>query len=63
MKKGIKDGKITFDRDIVLFFETNTPGEVIVNMTRVTSLNPVDPFELSKAEIEGRRQVWSFTPS
>ncbi len=60
MRKGIKDGKITFDRDIVLFFETNTPGEVIVNMTRVTSLNPVDPFELSEAEIEGRRQVWEL---
>ncbi len=60
MKKGIKDGKITFDRDIVLFFENNTPDEVIVNMTRVTGLNPVDPSELSAAEIEGRRQVWEL---
>ncbi len=60
MKKGIRDGKITFDRDIVLFFENNTPNEVIVNMTRVTGLSPVDPVELSRAEIEGRRQVWEL---
>lgn len=60
MKKGIRDGRISFDRDIVLFFETNTPDEIIVNMTRVTGLNPVDPFELSRAEIEGRRQVWEL---
>lgn len=60
MKKGIKEGKITFDRDIVLFFETNNRNEVIVNMTRITGLNPVDPVELSRAEIEGRRQVWEL---
>jgi hypothetical protein len=60
MKKGIRDGKITFDRDIVLFFENNTPNEVIVNMTRVTGLSPVDPVELSRAETEGRRQVWEL---
>lgn len=60
MKQGIKEGKITFDRDIVLFFETNTKGEVIVNMTRINGLSPVDPLQLSNAEIEGRRQVWEL---
>jgi len=60
MKKGIRDGEITFDRDIVLFFETNTRNEVIVNMTRVNGESPVDPFSLSRAEAEGRRQVWEL---
>lgn len=60
MKKGIADGEITFDRDIVLCFETDKPGEVIVNMTRILDLSPVDPFELSRAETEGRRQVWEL---
>ncbi len=60
MKKGIADGSISFDRDIVLFFETNTAQEVIVNMTRVNGDNPVDPFSLSHAETEGRRQVWEL---
>lgn len=60
MKQGIKDGEITFDRDIVLFFETNTKNEVIVNMTRINGLRPTDPLEYSQAEIEGRRQVWEL---
>ena len=60
MKEGIKKGEISFDRDIVLFFETNTKNEVIVNMSRVNNLNPVDPIEISKAEVEGRKQVWQL---
>lgn len=60
MRKGMADGELTFDRDIVLFFETNTAGEVIVNMTRINGENPVEPFSLSRAEIEGRRQVWEL---
>lgn len=53
-------GELTVDRDIVLFFETNNPGEVIVNMSRINGLDPADPFDLTKAEIEGRRQVWNI---
>ncbi len=60
MKQGMSSGELTFDRDIVLFFETNTPGEVIVNMTRVNGENPVDPFSLTRAELEGRRQAWEL---
>ena len=60
MRKGIESGELTFDRDIVLFFETNTKNEVIVNMSRINNLNPVDPIDLSKAEIEGRKQVWQL---
>ena len=60
MKKGIADGEITFDRDIVLCFETNREGEVIVNMSRILGENPVDPVSLSRAETEGRRQVWEL---
>ena len=58
MKRGIESGELDIDRDIVLFFENNNPGEVIVNMTRISDLSPIDPLEFSKAETEGRRQVW-----
>lgn len=58
MKRGIESGELDIDRDIVLFFENNNPGEVIVNMTRISELSPIDPLEFSKAETEGRRQVW-----
>jgi len=60
MKKAIADGEITFDRDIVLCFETDREGETIVNMTRILNENPVDPLSLSRAETEGRRQVWEL---
>ncbi|MCL2056543.1 MAG: FAD-dependent oxidoreductase [Oscillospiraceae bacterium] len=49
-------GELTFDRDVVLCFETNNPGEYIVNMTRVHNRSAVDPRGLTAAEIEGRRQ-------
>ena len=60
MREGMASQEITFDRDIVLCFETNAKNEVIVNMTRVNGKNPVDPSSLTEAELEGRRQVWEL---
>lgn len=36
---------------------TPTPGSFVANMTRVAGINPLDPVELTRAEVEGRRQV------
>ena len=58
--KGIESGELDIDRDIVLCFETNNLNEVIVNMTRIPRLDPLNPFDISKAETEGRRQVWEM---
>ena len=49
-------GEITFDREFLLFFETNNEGEVIVNTTRVSGINKLKPEELTLAEITGRKQ-------
>ncbi|AUC23565.1 hypothetical protein BTO15_16295 [Polaribacter sejongensis] len=49
-------GEVTIPRDNVLFFETNTEGEFIFNTSRVLGFNPVNPFDLSKAETLGRKQ-------
>ncbi len=49
-------GEITIPRDNVLFFETNTEGEFIFNTSRILGLNPLDPWDLSKAETIGRKQ-------
>lgn len=39
---------------------TPLPGVMVTNMTRVTQIDPNDTFQLSKAEIEGRRQALEY---
>ncbi len=56
-EKGRQNGELSFERGEVLFFETNNPGEVIINTTRVPMLKSTDPWDFSNAEIIGRRQV------
>ncbi len=57
IQKAKDKGEFHIDRDTVLCFETNSDGEYIVNMTRISRCSAIDPFELTKAEIEGRKQV------
>jgi hypothetical protein len=60
IKKAKEEGKFTIDRDRILCFETNNLGEFIINMSRITKKSAVDPFDLSAAEIEGRRQCFEI---
>lgn len=55
-EKAKAKGEVTIPRDNVLFFETNTEGEFIFNTSRVLGMNPLNPFDLSKAETIGRKQ-------
>ena len=55
-----KSGEIDIPRDLVLFFETATPGVVIVNTSRIQGLDPTDPADISRAETIGRRQCMSI---
>ncbi|MBQ3085343.1 MAG: FAD-dependent oxidoreductase [Clostridia bacterium] len=57
IRKAKEDGKFDVDRDMVLCFETNTPGEIILNMSRIIMKSAVEPFDLTDAEVEGRRQA------
>lgn len=50
-------GEADVPREDILFFETATPGVVVVNASRVQGLDPTDPMDLSRAEMAGRRQV------
>lgn len=50
-------GEFDIDRDMVLCFETNNRGEYILNMSRIVRCSAVDPFDLTRAELEGRRQA------
>jgi len=57
LEKAEEKGKISFRRGEVLFFETNYPGEVIVNTSRIIKHDSTDPWSLTRAEIEGKKQV------
>ncbi|MGN0482262.1 MAG: FAD-dependent oxidoreductase [Lachnospiraceae bacterium] len=56
LKEAEKQRKITFSREELLFFETDYPGEFIVNTTRIAGYDGTDAKELSAGEQEGRRQ-------
>jgi hypothetical protein len=48
---------IDVPRELVSFFISPYPDEVTVNMTRVTDVDPLDPDDLTRAEIEARAQA------
>ncbi|HEY1655049.1 MAG TPA: FAD-dependent oxidoreductase [Candidatus Tumulicola sp.] len=52
-----RDGAVDVPRELVSFFISPYPDEVTVNMTRVTDIDPLDPGDLTRAEIESRLQV------
>lgn len=52
-----KKADLPINRDQVLFFIGPGSDEVVINMTRIQQLNPLDPNDLSKAELIGRKQI------
>ena len=52
-----EEGKIKNPRENVLTFKPLIDNMVHFNSTRVVRLNPTDPFELSRAEMQAREQM------
>ncbi|MFK7694727.1 FAD-dependent oxidoreductase [Paenibacillus sp. HJGM_3] len=50
-------GELDCPREDVLWFYANQPGVIHFNTTRVILKDAIDPWQLTEAEIEGRRQV------
>lgn len=55
-KRAKEAHEISIPREDILFFETNTPGEFILNTTRIIDHNGVDAMSISDAEMVGRKQ-------
>ena len=51
------DGTVTVPRELVSIFISPYPDEVMVNMTRVVNVDPLDPDDLTRAEVESRMQM------
>lgn len=56
-KKLQREGKISNRRENVLIFPHMGNGVVHFNSTRIIGRDPLNPYELSKAETEGRKQA------
>jgi len=52
-----KAGKIRTPRENFLWFETTRPGEIHINSTRVPKVDGTNVLDLTKAEVEGRKQA------
>jgi hypothetical protein len=50
-------GDVSVPRELVSFFASPYDDEVTVNMTRVVDVDPLDPDDLTRAEVEARAQV------
>lgn len=52
-----KKGKITIPRENVLFFRTLLPTVLHFNTTRVVKMDPINPWDVTRAEIQAREQI------
>lgn len=60
LNRARENGDFSLPNSAMLCFETPTPGQFIVNMVHVHEKSAIDAFELSDAEIEGRKQAWEI---
>lgn len=54
------EGKIRNPRENILYFRLVQKNMIHFNTTRVVKRNPVDPFDVTAAEIEAREQVFEL---
>lgn len=55
--KARENGDFDIPRDRVIFAKQPNRNEIVVNATRMLEVDPTNPVSMSKAEVEGRRQV------
>lgn len=54
------EGKTSNPRENILVFDNRVAGVLHFNTTRVVKLNPVDPMDISRAEMEARKQAFEL---
>lgn len=60
MKEANKSGRFRLPREDGSYHRTPNPGVIQANMVRVSRIDATDPYSLTKAEIEGRKQVQEY---
>jgi hypothetical protein len=56
-QQAVRDAVVDVPRELVSIFASPYDDEVIVNMTRVVNVDPLDPDDLTRAEVEARLQT------
>lgn len=60
LQNSINKGDLPLRRESVLFFSTGQADEVIINMSRIADIDPLDAWSLTKAELMGREQMFAL---
>ena len=60
VKQARESGDWTLEREFLNIYREPTPGQWRVNTTRVQNVDGTNPDDLSRAEIESRRQAWEL---
>ena len=58
--KAREEKRVDCPRDNVLYFGTTHPNEIHFNTTRIICLNGTSSEDLTKAELEARKQMWEI---
>ncbi len=61
MREAVENGELNVPRENILFFGSVHKDYVSVNSTRITNLYGADVWDLTRAELEGRRQIKQLT--
>ncbi len=61
VREATSKGELTIPRDDILFFDALGEGKVNVNSTRIPNVLGTDVWDLTLAELRGRRQVAQLT--
>lgn len=61
MKEANRSGRFHLPREEGSVHRTPVEGVMLCHLTRVSCSDPLDPIQLSRAEVEGRRQVREYT--
>lgn len=60
MKQATSRGELNVSRESILLFRQIHEGNVLVNSTRILGTLGIDVWDLTQAELEGRRQVFEL---